>query len=204
MQSGRLRLICGVMAALYLIVAAGRLAVAALPLIAPPLMAATINCQPVRCWVETDPVRLVEVGGSEQQVRSASRRAQLDAMLATPRVRAMLFAGAVLGAVPSSLIFLFLASAFRRFARGEGFDGRASASLRRAAAAALAAVFVQPIADTIRATALSPVSTGRQQLFIAFDGGPFFWGLLLAGAVWVAMWALEQGRLAQAELAKIV
>jgi hypothetical protein len=48
------------------------------------------------------------------------------------------------------------------------------------------------------------VTTDRQQLIIAFNGSPFFWGLLLAGTVWVAVWALEQGRLAQAELAEIV
>jgi hypothetical protein len=88
--------------------------------------------------------------------------------------------------------------------RGNGLDPGAAAWLRRAAAAALVLVLAQPVSDTIRATALSRVVTGRQQLTIAFDGGPFFWGLLLAGAVWIAVWALEQARLVEAELAEIV
>lgn len=203
-RSTKLSLICGTLAALYLAVAAGRLAVAALPLIAPPLSVAKITCAPVRCWVEADPVDLVEGTRREDQLRSIAGRAQLDSKLAEPAVRGMLFIAAILRAVPSSLLFLFLAFAFRRFARGEGFDGRAAVSLRRAAAAAVVAVLVQPFADTIKVTALSPVVTGREQLVIAFNGGPFFWGLLLAGTVWVAVWALEQGRLAQVELAEIV
>ena len=200
----KLSLICGTLAALYLAVAAGRLAAGALPLISPPLSVAKIKCVPVRCWVQVDSVDLVEGTRREDHLRSPAGRVQLDSLLAEPEVRGMLSIGAFLSAVPSSLLFLFLALAFRRFARGEGFDGRAAASLRHAATAAVVAVLVQPFADSIKATALSPAMTGRQQLFITFNGGPFFWGLLLAGAVWVAVWALEQGRLAQAELAEIV
>lgn len=203
-RSRKLSLICGTLAALYLAVAAGRLAAGALPLIAPPLSVAKINCVPVRCWVQADPVDLVEGTRRKDHLRSPAGREQLDSLLAEPKVRGMLSIGALLSAIPSSLLFLFLALAFRRFARGEGFDGRAATSLRHAATAAIVAVLVQPFADSIKATALSPVMNGRQQLFIAFHGGPFFWGLLLAGAVWVAVWALEQGRIAQAELAEIV
>ena len=203
-RSRKLRLICGTLAALYLAVAAGRLAAVALPLIAPRLSVAKIVCTPVRCWVEADSVDLVDGTRRQEHLHSPARRVQLDDLLAEPGVRGMLSIGALLRAMPSSFLFLFLALAFRRFARGEGFDGRAAASLRHAATAAVVAVLVQPFADSIKVTALSPVTTGQQQLIIAFNGSPFFWGLLLAGTVWVAVWALEQGRLAQAELAEIV
>jgi hypothetical protein len=103
------------------------------------------------------------------------------------------------------VIFLFfsLAWASRALARGKGF-AEILVWLRRAAAAALLVVLAQPLADTIQATMLSPIATGRQQIHLAFNGGPFLWGVLLAGAAWTCVWALEQARLTEIELGTIV
>ena len=86
-RTTKLSLICGTMAALYLAVAAGRLATGALPLIAPTLSVAKITCAPVRCWVEAYSVELIEGTGREDHLRSPAGRAQLDCLLAEPRVR---------------------------------------------------------------------------------------------------------------------
>jgi hypothetical protein len=70
--------------------------------------------------------------------------------------------------------------------------------------AAIAGVVLQPVAATLRATALSPVSTGEQQLFLMFDGGDFLWGIMLAGTAWVVVWTLEQAVKSERDLAEIV
>lgn len=203
-RAKRLRLVCGLMVAIYLAVAALRLATGVAPLVDPLLITTSLHCQPVRCWTDRDPVRLLAPNQRAAVERSAEARAGLASLLTRPGVRSMLAAGESARALPSFLLFLFLALAFRRLAKGEGFGGGAAGWLRRAAVAALVAVLAQPVADTLRMTALSPITTGRQQIFIAFNGGPFLWGLLLAGAVWVAVWALEEARLVAAELAEIV
>jgi hypothetical protein len=203
-RSNRLSLICTVMAILFLAVAAARLAAMALPLADPALSTGRIYCQPMHCWLETDPVRLLPASSREAGTLSPAALAKVGALAGDPKTRLWLTAAAAVHALPSFLLFLSLAFAFRHLGRGDGLGGMAAAWLRRAAAAAIAVVVAQPLADTIRATAFSAATTGRQQLFIAFDGGPFFWGLLLAGAVWISVWALEQAQLVKAELAKIV
>ena len=203
-KARRLRLVCFILAGVYLAVAAGRLAIGLAPLAEPAASTARIHCQPMRCWTDLDPVRLLEPVARDAVQRDPAGPARLSALLERPGVRATLAAGEALRAVPAVLLYLFLALAFRQFARGHGMPRAAIPWLRRAAGAALLAVLVQPVADTLRMTALSPVAIGRQQWHVAFNGGPFLWGLLLAGAVWVAVWALEQAGAVEAELAEIV
>jgi hypothetical protein len=114
-----------------------------------------------------------------------------------------MFLAELLRAAPAIFLFFSLACASRSLVRAEGF-APTLAWLRRAAAAAVAVVLTQPIADTVRATVLSPIETGKQQIHLAFNGGPFLWGVLLAGAVWMSVWALEQARLTEIELGTIV
>jgi hypothetical protein len=68
----------------------------------------------------------------------------------------------------------------------------------------VAVVLSQPVADTIRASVLSPFEMGARHVHLAFNGGPFLWGVLLAGAAWMSVWALEQARLTEIELGTIV
>ena len=199
----RVRLVCGAMAALFLCIAGGRLIAAASPLVSPAFVTTRIYCQPVHCWTDSDAVRLLGPEEREAVTHDPAKRQSLDALLARTDTRIWLLAAEAARGLPAALLFLFLALGLRGLGRG-GFDRAAVIWLRRAAAAALAAVLAQPVADTLRATALSSVTTGRQQLFIAFNGGPFFWGLLLAGGVWVCVWALEEAREVEGELAAIV
>ncbi len=203
-RAKRLRLVCGMMALVCLLVAAGRLIAAAAPAIDPQLATLSVHCNGLRCWTERNPVRLLAPEQGEALVRSPDGRARLATLLERPRPRLLIAAGSAVRAAPLFLMFLFLALAFRALGRGRGFDPSGIAWLRRAAAAALVAVFCQPVSDTLRATALSQITTGEHQLFIAFNGGPFLWGLLLAGAAWAAVWALEEARGVEAALAEIV
>lgn len=203
-RSKRLRLVCGILSLLCLAFGAGRLAVGLAPLVDPALTTAHVYCQPTRCWTETDPVRLLPHELREPVLKAPDGRARLLAFVRRPEQRMSLAAAEAVRALPSALMFLFLGLAFRSLRSGGGFGRTAIVRLRRAAAAALAAVLAQPIADSIEMTALAPFTLGRSTIFIAFDGSTFFWGMLLAGAVWVAVWALEQARLTEDELAEIV
>jgi hypothetical protein len=204
-RPGRVKAVCAAMMILYLAVAAGRLAASALPLIDPMLTTAKVHCSFTGCRVETDPFRLIPGRDSASRAKWASRGAQLEAHVRGPGVRAWMFAAEAIRGLPLVFLFLSLALASRALARTGSF-GETIGWLRRAAAAALAGVAAQPIADSISATALSPVLLGRDQvhLHLVFNGGPFLWGVLLAGAVWMSVWALEQARLNEIELGTIV
>jgi hypothetical protein len=191
------------MAALFLCVAVGRLIAAASPIVAPAFVTTHVYCQPFRCWSEADEVALLGPEDREAVAHDSAKRGALTTLLASPGTRAWLAAAEAVRGLPAVSLFLFLALGLRRLADG-GFDWGAVVWLRRAAGAALVTVLAQPVADTLRATALSPVTTGRHQLFISFNGGPFFWGLLLAGGVWICVWALEEARRVRSELAEIV
>jgi len=197
--------ICLALTLLYLGVAFGRLATGFLPLVDPALSTAEISCASQGCRVDTRPARLLPMGESEAAALTQGARARLDAKLREPGIRRILFLAEMLRAVPSFLLFVGLAMAARHFAREWTLGAGALAWLRRAAVAALAAVLAEPLADTIRATALSPIITGGAgELFLVFDVPAFLSGLLLAGAAWLSVWAFYHVRQVETELAQIV
>ncbi len=187
----------------YLLVAVGRLAMGFVPLYDASLLTARVQCIDFRCALRTDDARLLpEVSGRIPDL-SPARAAELARFLDRPGTKIALFAGEAVHAIPAFLLFISLAAVSRAFAGAQGY-APIIRWLRRAAAAALALVFAEPLSDSIRATALSPFARGGEQVSICFDAGPFLWGLLLAGAAWVSVWALDQARRTEAELAEIV
>jgi len=204
MNKAKLGPLCRAMGGLFLCVAAGRLAVAAVPLAAPSLTASAVYCSGLRCRLESEPRRLVPAGVPEAAVRARGGEPALRGLVERPRARLLLGAAGLARGLPTAALFLCLGLALLRLGRSGGFGGEALRWLRRAAAAAVAAVVALPIADTLKATAVAPVAAGREQLFLAFDFVSLFWGLLLAGGVWVAVSALDEARRIEAELAEIV
>lgn len=197
----RLRRVAGLMMVLCLLVGGGRLITGALPMFDPKLAAAEVTCTFWQCSIDRSPLLLLpQQGGSPQMV---SDMASLEEVVAQPLARSLIAAGALTSALPTALMFLALALAFRSIGRRRDFAG-ATIWLRRGAVAAMAGVALQPLAATLRATALSPISTGEQQLFLMFDGGDFLWGSMLAGTAWVVVWTLEQAVRAERDLAEIV
>jgi hypothetical protein len=116
----------------------------------------------------------------------------------------MLATAAMIKGVPIAFLFLALAAAFRRFSKGALFGALAISWLRRATVAGALSVLAEPIAATLRATALAPALTGRAQVMFVMRFDQVGAGLFVAAAIWVAVWALEEGRRARADLAEIV
>jgi hypothetical protein len=200
-RARRLRRVATMMMVLCFAVAAGRLITGALPIADPRLAAAGVTCTFWQCAIDASPLRLLpQEGGRPQMVAPSTRLADV---LEQGEARTLIAAASLASAIPTALMFLALGLAFRAVARRRDFAA-ATRWLRRAAVAAMVAVAAQPVAATLRATALSPVSTGEQQLFLMFHGGDFLWGIMLAAAAWVAVWALEQAVKSERELAEIV
>jgi hypothetical protein len=96
-------------------------------------------------------------------------------------------------------MFLSLALAFNSLARA-GFNSVAVRWIRRAALSALLWTLAQPLAMSIRWTAMSPITHGRELGHIVFDGEALIVGTLIAGAAWVAVWAFEEALVMQRDL----
>lgn len=199
----RLRSICTVMMVVYFAVAITRLAFGILPLINPALTTGQVICEPVGCRFDANSLRLLPNGERETVAVSSVRRHQLDELIKGSRTKLMLFASEAVRALPAFFMFYGLAMVSRVFARGGGY-GEAIPWLRRSAGFAIVSVLTQPLADTFRDSAVSSVTRGTESFFFSFDARSFVWGMLLAGAVWMALWVLNQARLVESELAEIV
>ena len=197
----RFRLVAAWMMALCFLVAAGRLVVGAAPALDPALAAGGIDCTFWSCRLERDPRRLLARVGAEAPAAHAPEA--VASLIAAPPARTLIAASALVAAIPTALMFAALGFAFRRL-RAPGRFAEAAAWLRRAAMFALLAVALRPVATTLLATAMSPLTTGRRQLFVYFEAPEFLWGLMLAGSAWVAVWVLEQALAAERELEEIV
>ncbi len=202
-RAQRLKSICAVMMVICLAVAFTRLAFGVLPLINPALTTGQIICEDDGCRFDANSLRLLPDGEREAVAISPSRRQQLDELIQSSRARLMLFASEAIRAVPAFLLFYGLAMVSRMLARGSGY-GKAIPWLRRSADFAIVSVLARPLADTFRDSAVSSVTLGTESFFFSFDARSFVWGLLLAGAVWMALWVLDQARLVESELAEIV
>jgi hypothetical protein len=199
-RSVRVRRVATLMGLLCFVVAGGRLLTGAAPMVDPTLAGAHVTCTFWQCELVRDPARLI--ADTNQRSGPVDDEA-IRRLMVQPPGRPLIAAGSLTAAIPASLMFLFLALAFR--AVGSRRDFAAAARwLRRAAVAAMVLAFAYPVAATLRATALSPITTGKQQLYLMFNGGDFLWGIMLAASAWVAVWALEQGLRSERALAEIV
>lgn len=202
--TARLRTTCRIIAVLCLLVGVVRLADATTPMFNPLWLSNHLLCRGLQCEVLGDPLRLLGPVKSIAARRVPDAREKLEARSRIPSVRAGLFAAKLTRAIPEALMYFFLAFAMRDFARGHPFGLGAVRWLRRSAGAALAAVVAQPIALSLRSTLLEPALDGRAELRLAVAGDEFLAGLFLVGVVWVAAWAIDEGRRAQDELAQIL
>jgi hypothetical protein len=202
-RAQRFRAVCNALAALFLIVAVGRLATAALPLVDPILSTASFTCGPP-CRIETDPVLLLEPQAARKaawQTPGAAKSIAAHARL--PKTRAMLFASELVSTLPFFVLFLGLALAMRSFGRS-GFNLGALRWLRRSAVASVVLALVQPVAESIHWTAFSRVTHGSEVTQLVFSSGELIAGILLSGAVWVCVWVLDQALALKTDLEEYV
>ncbi|QPQ55869.1 hypothetical protein IC614_04595 [Allosphingosinicella flava] len=199
----RARLFCLAMMMLFFAVAAGKLVAGFLPLADPALSTLKVYCRIDMCWPETDPMRLLPPRSLQAGSLPEAQLVRLPEVIRTPRARNLMFAAEFVRSLPGIFLFVSLALASRAIAAGAGFSA-IMGWLRRAAISAFVLVLAQQIANTLRATALSPVLLGREGLSVWLSGGAFLEGILLTGAAWMSVWALEKARRAEIELAEIV
>jgi hypothetical protein len=186
---------------LCLAVGVGRLVLALGPALDPSLSAAEVSCSLWSCELDNDPRLLLgEFGGPPLMSTDVQR--VVDVM-SEPSARLLIGAAGIVQALPWAAMFLLLALAFRSVRQRRSFAD-AAAWLRSAALAALAGTLLEPIASTLRATALSPLLVGERQLYFFFNGRDVFWGVMVAGTAFVVVWVLDRALAAERELAKIV
>jgi hypothetical protein len=189
------------MAAVCFTSAAAMLAMSIAPAIDPRLTAAEMSCTFWYCAVEIEPMRLLADAAGAIPLEANGQR--LEEALSAPLGRSLFAVAGFAASLPWALMFLYLGLGFRAARKRAGLDAAAT-RLRRAALAALAGACLAPVATTLRATAMTPALPGGQQLFIWFDASGVFWGLLIAGTAYVAIWVIEQALAAQRQLAAII
>jgi hypothetical protein len=202
-RARRFRRLAKAFAALFLVVGVCHLALLPLPLIDARLSAAGIECGPP-CALDRDPVRLLSPESARKRAWQSPGSEQLILdRLELPAIRWMLVAAKAALSIPVAFIFLAVAMALRSFANA-GVSTRGVRWLRRAALAAVAWVIGQQASDSIRMTAFSPVTHGREMSHIVFDANALLVGCLIAAAAAITLWGLEQAIALQRDLEEYV
>jgi hypothetical protein len=197
-RTRRFRIICNVLATLFVLVGAAHLATAFVPLADPLLSRAVISCDP--CRIEKDPVFLIEPETRRRDAwRTPGMAERISRRAEQPTVRLMLFAAEAVRGVPFFVMFLALAMGLRSFG-SSGFSAGAVRWLKRSAAAAIVWTLAQPLSQSIRWTAFAPVTDREGVVHIVFGGSALLWGVLIAGAVWISVRALEAALVLQQDL----
>lgn len=172
------------------------------PLVDPVLTTATFSCDP--CTLETSALRLVDSETARTTIQNApGGEAKLRAHVAQPGVKLMLFIAGVVRAIPLSLILVTLALSLVNLA-ATGFSGASIRWLRRSALAAIVWTLALPLSMSIRWTALSSITHGREMRHIVLDTDEFLIGVLVSAGAWVLVWALEEANALQRDLEEYV
>lgn len=196
-RTKRFSTICHALAAMFLLIGITRLATAALPLIDPRLSTVSYECEP--CALRTDPVLLLESSQRAKAWQTPGSAERIVERIRLPKVKLMLFVDHAVRAIPFFFLFLGLAMALRSFAR-MGFNHGGVLWLKRSALAAMVWALAQPVATSIRHAAFSPITLGREMRQVVLSGDSLIFGLLIGGAAWVTLWALDQALTMQRDL----
>jgi hypothetical protein len=192
------------MAAACLVASGWRLVSAFVPAFAPALSSPGLLCTGPRCVVTSDLSELLPATVKPLAWRDPDGARKLAQRASEKTPRTMLVGAAMIKGLPIAVLFFALAAAFRRFSKGALFGALAIKWLRRATLAGAFAVLAEPVAATLRATALAPALTGRSQVLFVMRFDHVGAGLFVVAAIWVVVWALEEGQRARADLAGYV
>jgi hypothetical protein len=200
--SRRFRFVCQALAFLFLVMALVQVLLAASTLASPLNGAITLDCG--SCVVERDPVRLLPTEEARIKAwRSAGADERILAHVRQVSVRAKLFVAQMLRALPFFVLFAGLAIAVHGFGKA-GLNFSSVQWLRRSGLAGLIWVLMEPVALSIRMTAMSPITHGRELNHIAIGGNGFFLALMVAGAVWVCLRVMEEAFRLRSDLEEFV
>ena len=182
------------MAAACLVAAFIKVGTAAFSLVVPDAVSFHATCTVHGCAVRTDPSGGLPSEYRRETLVGPDALKRLVDQAHEPKPRVLLALASLATALPAAFTFWALFMAFRRFARGAVFGAQAIRWLGRASVGAALLAIADPVAATLRATALLPVLTGRDQLVFALKGEHLAYGLFFAAAAWVATQALTEGR----------
>lgn len=197
--------VCRRLAFAFLAVAAVLTAMTGLALVAPDLLATEINCADLRCGVRGNPVSLLPDNARDEVEGSAAAAAKFAAHLDVPATRGKLLAAEAVGGLPIVALLLSVAAALSTMARRGGDDlARAIPWLRRASIAALLAVPLVPLGESLRATVLLAALRPDGGFTLCVDLNRLVLNLLLASAAFAVTWALAAGSRAGRDIAEIV
>lgn len=200
----RLRLICVTLAIISFGVGAERMGEVALVAHDPLWLVTNLRCDDGHCQWTADPLDLL---GPVKTVPFADQPRLTTAIAArakSPPGHRMLVAAELARALPLVALYWMLGLALLALSRSVGVDPVAIRWLRRAATAAAVLVLAKPVAYSLQATAILPAIDGDNTWRFSIIGTDVPSDLLLAGAAWVAAWAIEQGLTARTELAEYV
>jgi hypothetical protein len=197
--------VCRLFPAAFLVVAAVQASAIGLALVAPNLLAIEILCDGSGCGISGNPQLLLPDDVRGEVEASASAGARFAAHLDEPATRLKLMATGAVGTLPILALLLFIAAALRTLGRRGSDDlARAIPWLRRASIAALLAVPLVPLGESLRTTVLLAAVVPEPHFSLYIDVNRFVLSLLLAFAAFAVTWALAAGGRAGRDLAEIV
>lgn len=203
-QIKRLRLICGILAIICFAIAGIRLAEMILFIVDPSLLGSNLQCLRSGCHFVADrlqllgPITAVEarnIHGIEQAIADQVAQAAAQRFLAAATLAQYL---------PLVALYAALGFTMLRLRDAERFNLRAIIWLRRTALISAIAVIAKPVAENLQSWALRPVYDMLGGWHFSIIGSELVTDLLLAGIVWVAAWALSEGRRVNDELSEYI
>ena len=197
--------VCRILPIFFLLIAALQASSIGLAVVAPELTAMEIHCDKLRCGISGNPLLLLPSGTREVVKASASAMAGYAAHLDLPATRLMLMATEALSNMPVVGLLMFVAAALQTLGhRGSTDLARAIPWLRRASIAALIAVPLVPIGESLRTTVLLTAIEPERHFALCVDVNRFILNLFLAFAAFAVTWALAAGSRAGRDIAEIV
>lgn len=176
-----------------------------LALAAPDLLATEIRCSGYRCGISGNPASLLPDAARREVEASAAAMAEFAAHLVVPATRIKLMAAETAGSMPVAALLLFVAAALGTLGRRGPDDlARAIPWLRRASIAALLAVPLVPLGESLQTTVLLAAVHPHGPFSLVVDLNRFILNLLLAFAAFAVTWALAAGSRAGRDIAEIV
>ena len=190
-------LLCGGIAAVVLI--------EMILLVFDPLWSVTnVQCSPSGCNLSFDLLRLLGPAPRPASIDIPAIEATLQAGIQENKNAALLAIAEIIKLLPRFAFYIVLGGAMLQFRDPKQFNHGAIRWLRYAAIAAIVIVLSNPLALSVRETVIQSILGNGDGLRLSIVGSDLPFDIFLVGILWVSIWALEEGRRVQNELAEYV
>ena len=200
----RLKFICSMMALLCGGIAVVVLIEMILPIFNPLWSVTNIQCTPSGCNLSFDVLRFLGPTARPTSIDIPAVEAILQAGIQENRNAALLAIAEIIKLLPRFTFYIVLGCAMLQFRDPKQFNHGAIRWLRYAAIAAIVIVLSNPLALSVRETVIQSILGNGDGLRLSIVGSDLPFDIFLVGILWVSIWALEEGRRVQNELAEYV